>query len=79
MHLRILAVLAACLICFACSEDAKPKVGMEQKISDRGVPRFDSINVIVLPTGERVLVMSGDNGLSACCLLPPLPAPKVEK
>lgn len=80
MLLRILAVLAACLICFSCMEEpAKPQVAVEQKISDKGVARFDSISVIVLPTGERVLVMSGTEGLGTCCLLPPLPPPKVEK
>lgn len=75
----VLGGVAFALMLTGCTEDTKPKVSMEQKISDKGVPRFDSISVIVLPTGERVLVMSGTEGLGTCCLLPPLPPPKVEK
>jgi len=64
--------LAGC----ATSAPPKGKAAVEQKISDANFGRFDDVRVIVLPSGERVLVLSGANGLSACCLLPPLPVEK---
>ena len=82
--MRIICILA--LICCGlitlpgCNEaSATNAAKVEQRIGDRNVKRFDSIQVIVLPTGERVLVMSGTEGLGACCLLPQLPQPAVEK
>lgn len=78
--LKVLFTTLFILLLAGCVENApSSKIVKEQRISDKGVPRFDSIDVIVLPTGERILVMSGQNGLSACCLLPPLAPPKVEK
>lgn len=75
-----LCILALLLMLTGCNDASTVNVAqVEQKIGDKNVKRFDSIQVIVLPTGERVLVMSGAEGLGACCLLPPKPSPTVEK
>jgi hypothetical protein len=55
-------------------------VGVEVKLDDSLIPKVSDARIIILPTGERVLVMTGDNGMAACCVLPPKPEPvKVEK
>lgn len=83
----LLVIVTVCAVIFLVTamviELSKPsaepkKVIEEQRINDEGVSRFDSIQVLILPSGERVLVMSGPEGLGACCLLPPLPPPTVE-
>jgi hypothetical protein len=44
------------------------------------IPGFwDSSAIIVLPTGERVLLLCVNGGIDKMLLLPPLPANKVEK
>jgi hypothetical protein len=51
-------------------------VSVEVVLNDRPIPKVNDARVIVLPTGERVLVMTGPDGLATCCLLPPLKAEK---
>lgn len=51
-------------------------VAVEVKLNDRAIPKVSDACVIVLPSGERVLVMTGPEGLATCCLLPPLKAEK---
>jgi hypothetical protein len=54
--------------------DTPPEVILEQRIGDKVLPGISDARVVVLPTGERVLVMFGSEGRGLCCLLPPLPA-----
>lgn len=61
-----------------CGEQPNPAtdVKVEVVLNDLHIPRVGDARVIILPSGERVLVMTGPDGLATCCLLPPL---KVEK
>lgn len=73
----ILAVIAAIAIpAVAAKTEAGRKPTVEQKI-DVGWDK--TANIIVLPTGERVLLITGSDGLATCCLLPPLAPQQVEK
>lgn len=58
----------------ASAETAPPEVVLEQRLGDKVLPGISDARVVVLPTGERVLVMFGSEGRGFCCLLPPLPA-----
>lgn len=56
-----------------------PKPAVEMVLNDIDLNYVGYAKVIVLPTGERVLFLSGSHGIAAC-LLPPLPKEaKVEK
>jgi hypothetical protein len=57
----------------ACGETSKPEaqVGVEVILNDSNIPKVSDARVLVLPTGERVLVLTGRDGLATCCLLPP--------
>jgi len=78
----ILTIIAAIAIPFIvkpstgafAQQTTKPTV--EQKID---VGWGMNAKIIVLPTGERVLLITGSEGLATCCLLPPLAPPTVEK
>lgn len=52
----------------------RPAVGVECVLDDRKIPLVTDARVIVLPTGERVFVMTGRDGMAACCTLPAAPA-----
>lgn len=70
----VLALGIGCLLCLtSCGEPSKPEaqVGVEMILSDSNMPEVSDARVLVLPTGERVLVLTGGNGLATCCLLPP--------
>jgi len=60
----------------AAKTEAGRKPTVEQTL-DVGWAR--NAKIIVLPTGERVLLITGSDGLATCCLLPPLAPPQVEK
>lgn len=66
------------LALFGCDSKPDPEreIRVEAKLDDANLPRIGDARVVVLPTGERVLVMTGSDGLATCCLLPPLPAEK---
>ena len=68
------AVIGLCLV--ACDEEQAPSPTVETKLDIR-IGLYSEI--LVLPTGERVLLITGSNGLATCCLLPPLAQQKVEK
>jgi hypothetical protein len=78
-------ILAACPLLYLVGCKKQPvsperAVGVEVKLDDSLIPRVNDARIVILPTGERVLVMSGDNGMATCCVLPPKPEPaKVEK
>jgi hypothetical protein len=78
-------ILAACPLLYLVGCEKQPvspdrAVGVEVKLDDSLIPRVNDARVIVLPTGERILVMTGSDGLATCCLLPPKPEPaKVER
>lgn len=65
--------------CTTATTDPAKNVQVEVVLSDKNIPQVTDARVIVLPSGERVLVLTGPEGLATCCLLPPLSAPKVEK
>jgi len=71
----ILFALAPVLLA-GCADDANPKPSTEQVLN---VGIGMSAKIIVLPTGERVLLITGGEGLATCCLLPPKPEVQVEK
>ena len=51
-------------------------VTLEKKLD---LPRSIRDSIIVLPTGERVLIVGAPNGSWSTVLLPPLPVAKVER
>lgn len=77
MFAALLAVLL--MSCELQPQQPKLEAAVESKISDKNIPKVNDIRTIVLPTGERILVMTGPEGLATCCLLPPLKEAKVEK
>jgi hypothetical protein len=78
-------ILSACPLLYLVGCEKQPvspdrAIGVEVKLDDSLIPKVSDARIIILPTGERVLVMTGDNGMAACCVLPPKPEPaKVEK
>lgn len=77
-------ILATCPLLYLTGCEKQPvspdrAVGVEVKLDDSLIPKVDDARVIVLPTGERILVLTGTDGLATCCLLPPKPDVKVEK
>lgn len=53
--------------------DAPPEPGLELRLGDKVLPWYSDARIIVLPTGERILVLAGGDGRGCCCYLPPLP------
>ena len=74
--MRHLLLLAAALLGLAACGDTDPAVAaakdvhVEVVLNDRHIPKVDDARILVLPTGERVLVLTGGEGLATCCLLP---------
>lgn len=70
-------MLALCLLMISSCETQPTSpdraVGVEVTLDDKLLPKVNDARIIVLPTGERVLVLTGSEGLAACCLLPPKP------
>ena len=52
-----------------CVPDNSPKPTTETKLN---IGLGMNAKIINLPTGERVLLITGSDGLATCCLLPPL-------
>jgi prepilin-type N-terminal cleavage/methylation domain-containing protein len=77
----IVAAIIGIILAIAIPAAAIANAGkVEQPPIEETIVRFGGGRtgyVIVLPTGERVLMITG-NG-TACCLLPPLKEAKVEK
>lgn len=72
--LALAIVVIACVRAGQSPRPAPPEIGLEQRLGDKVLPGISDASVVVLPTGERVLVMFGSEGRGFCCLLPPLPA-----
>jgi hypothetical protein len=69
-------MLVLCLLLMSSCLETQPvspdrAIGVEVKLDDSLIPAVNDARIIVLPTGERVLVLTGSEGLAACCLLPP--------
>lgn len=85
MKYILLPLFLVCMVLALVACEKQPvgpdrAVGVEVKLDDSLIPKVSDARIIILPTGERVLVMTGDNGMAACCVLPPKPEPaKVEK
>jgi prepilin-type N-terminal cleavage/methylation domain-containing protein len=59
-----------------------PAVTVEQNLDTQSIIRpagWLNMQVVVLPTGERVLLTVADGGRMTSVLLPPLPKPQVER
>ena len=74
----IVLIIAALAEGAACSpSDNGPKPVEEQTLSLGGAMEG---RIVVLPTGERVLIIATVDGtVNGCCLLPPLKEAKVEQ
>lgn len=64
------------LLLAGCEDDTTPKPVTEQRLN---IGFGMNSKIIVLPTGERVLLITGGDGLATCCLLPPIQPQKVER
>lgn len=73
---RTLITTLALLLIAGCVDSTAAKPVTEQKLN---VGSGMNAKIIVLPTGERVLLITGGDGLATCCLLPPKPDVKVEQ
>lgn len=75
-------IIAACALALVGCDSTPPSperaVRVEVRLDDRVLPSVHDARIVVLPAGERVLVMTGAEGLATCCLLPPLPAEKAQ-
>jgi hypothetical protein len=72
-RLAPLIILFMILFFSACVPDDSPKPTTETKLN---VGMGMNAKIIVLPTGERVLLITGSEGLATCCLLPSIPVEK---
>ena len=69
-------VLFVALGLIACAPDTAPKPTTETRLN---IGSGMNAKIIVLPTGERVLLITGSEGLATCCLLPSIPVEKGAK
>ena len=71
------ATLALCLLLMSSCETTPPSpdraIGVEVTLDDTLIPKVNDARIIVMPSEERILVLTGSEGLAACCLLPPKP------
>lgn len=75
----VIALFGILVVTPACAQkapDPEKAVGVEAVLDDSNIPYVADARVLLLPSGERVLILTGSNGLAACCLLPPRPVEK---